>query len=91
MSYVDDGVILVATGNKNKTKQQLVECFEDCKRIVKERGMDFSMKKLDWMGIGKGEWGNLKIGEASWKMVKEIRILGYGIDNKREWKGHVEN
>ena len=52
--------------------------------------MNFSVKKLDWMGIGKGEWGTLDIGGDKLKMVKEIRILGYRIDTKREWRGHVE-
>ena len=83
-SYVDDGVILVSTSNKEKTKQQLIECFKECKKIVKERGMDFSEKKLDWMGIGEGEWGWLEDGGMKLKMVKEIRIVGYRIDTKRE-------
>lgn len=30
------------------------------------------------------------IGEDSLKIAKEIRILGYRIENKRKWKGHVE-
>ena len=89
-SYVDDGVILVSTENKEKTKQQLTECFEDCKRVAMERGMDFSIKRLDWMGVGKGDWRTLGIGGNNLKMVKEIRILGYGLDTKRKWKGHVE-
>ena len=83
-SYVDDGVILVSTENKRKTKHQPVECFEDCKKIAKERGMDFSEKKLDWMGIGKGDWGKLEMGGIGLNMVKEIRILGYRIDNNRK-------
>ena len=90
VSYVDDGVILVSTGNKKKTKQELMNCFGECKEVAKERGMDFRLKKLDWMGIGEGEWSDLVIEEECLKMVKEMRILGYRIDNKRKWKGHVE-
>ena len=89
-SCVDDGVILVATGNKEKTKQQMIECFDDCKKIAKERVMDFSVKKLDWMGIGDGEWGWIEIGGNKLKMVKEIRIWGYRLDMKRGWKEHME-
>ena len=89
-SYVDNGVILVSTGNKEKTKQQIIECFEDCKKVATARGMDFSVKKLDWMGIGKGDWGTLEIKGEKLKTVKEIRILGYRIDTDRKWKGHME-
>ena len=55
VSYVDDGVILVSTGNKKKTKQESMKCFGECKEVAKEKGMDVSLKKLDWMGIGEGE------------------------------------
>ena len=89
-SYVDDGVILVSTSNKEKTKRQLIECFKECKEIAKARGMDFSEKKLDWMGIGKGDWGWLEDGGMKLKMVKEMRILGYRIDTEGCWRGHVE-
>ena len=89
-SCVDDGVILVSTTNKEKTKHQLIEYFEECKKVATDRGMDFSVKKLDWMGIGKGNWGTLEIKGNKWKMVKEIRILGYRIDTDRKWKGHME-
>ena len=89
-SYVDDGVILVSTSSKEKTKQQLIECFKECKEIAKARGMDFSEKKLDWMGIGKGEWGWLEDGRMKLKMVKEMRILGYRIDTEGGWRGHIE-
>ena len=89
-SYVDDGVIVISTANKKKTKQNLIECFEDYKKIANDRGMDFSVKKLDWMGIGKGDWGTIEIDGNKLKMVKEIRILGYRIDTNRKWRGHVE-
>ena len=89
-SYVDDGVILVSTGTKRKTKHEPKECFRDCVKIARERGMNFSVKKMDWMGIGEGEWGELEIEGDELKMVKEIRILGYRIDTERKWRGHVE-
>ena len=88
-SYLDDGVILVSTGNKQKTKRELKECIYDCVRIAKERGINFRVKKIDWMGIGKGELGTFDVEGVELKMVKKKRILGYSIDTKREWRGHV--
>jgi len=89
-SYVDDGVILVSTYSIQKTKQELVDCFTNCQKVARNRGMDFSKKKMDWMGIGKEEWGEIEMDDKKKKGVKEIRLLGYRIDDQRKWKGHVE-
>ena len=89
-SYVDDGAILVATDTIEKTKEEIRSVLEECTRIAKDRGMGFSTKKMEWIGFGKGEWGDMEVGTEKLRMTKEIRILGYRIDTKKGWKGHVE-
>ena len=89
-SYVDDGAILVATDTIEKTKDEIKRTLEECTKIAKDRGMDFSTKKMEWIGFGRGEWGEIEVGGKKLRMTKEIRILGYRINTKREWKGHME-
>ena len=53
-SYVDDGVILVATGDIRKTKYELGECFRDCKEVAEKRGMDLARKRQTGWELEKG-------------------------------------
>ena len=89
-SYVDDGAILVATDTIEKTKEDIQTTLNECTRIAKVRGMDFSTKKIEWIGFGKGEWGVMEVGRENLRMTKEIRILEYRMNTERKWKGHVE-
>jgi len=89
-SYVDDGGILVATPDIESTKEGLVECWEDCNKVAKSRGMGFSSNKMDWIGFSEESWGTLRVGEEDLKEVKEIRILGYRMDKKRSMGVHME-
>jgi len=68
-SYVDDGVIPVSTNSIKKTKSEVISCLKECKDIARKRGMDFSERKMDWMGIGKGNWGQLEIGSRKLEMA----------------------
>ena len=56
MSYVDDGTVLAATNSVESTKDELVRGYDECSVVARKRGMGFSPAKVDWMGIGKGEW-----------------------------------
>ena len=89
-SYVDDGAILVSTNSVKNTKEEIRKTLGECKSIARSRGMDFSMKKMEWIGFGRKKWGELEVEEGKLEMTKEIRILGYRIDTDRKWKGHVE-
>jgi len=89
-SYVDDGVILVLTNSIKQTKSEVTSCLKECKDIARKRGMNFSERKMDWMGIGKGNWGQLEIESTKLEMANEIRILGYRWNNKRKWREDVE-
>ena len=46
-SYVDDGAILVATDDVEKTKTEISNTLQECKSIAKDRGMGFSVKKME--------------------------------------------
>jgi len=89
-SYVDDGGILVATPTIKGTKEKLVECLGECVKVEETRGMGFSNSKMDWIGFGEGDWGELETGGGKLKEVKEIRILGYRIDKRRNMGVHME-
>ena len=52
--------------------------------------MGFSIRKMEWIGFGKGKWGELDVDEGKLKRTKEMRILGYRIDTERKWKRQVE-
>jgi len=45
-SYIDDGAILISTDQIHSTKEKLMEYFQLCNRVAKERGMSFSPNKI---------------------------------------------
>jgi len=90
MSYDDDGTVLAATSSLESTKDELVKGYNECSMVARNRGMGFSPAKVDWMGIGIGEWGDLTVNGNVKKMVKEIRVLGYRLDCEGKMGKHVE-
>jgi len=90
-SYVDDGAIAAATNSTDETKRLLSDTFQECKSIANMRGMNFSSRKIEWIGIGKDDRRKLRVEEEEDKrMVEEIRILGYRVDKDGKMRGHVE-
>ena len=89
-SYVDDGTIAIAGSTQKIAKDLMVEIFEDCNRIAKQRNMSFALKKTEWMGMGKKRWDELATVDGLVKPVEEIRILGYRLDMDGGMKGHTE-
>jgi len=90
-SDVDDGAMAAATNSTNETKRLLSDTFQECNRIANMRGMNFSSRKIEWIGMGKDDWGKLRVKEEKDKrMVEEIRILGYRVDKDGKMRGHVE-
>jgi len=59
VSYIDDGVIMVAGGTRLMAMNGLMETFEDCMDVARGRGMRFSVLKTEWIGMGKGVWPGL--------------------------------
>jgi len=88
-SYVDDGVIVISTDQVESTKDKLIEYFGLCNKVAQDRGMNFSPKKIEWIGFGEEDWGSLDIKGVLTREVKEIRILGYRLRKNRCIKGHI--
>jgi len=90
ISYVDDGTVLAATDSEDATKAELVKGYNMCSEVARNRGMGFSPAKVDWIGIGKGNWGDLVVDGNVKRMVKEVRVLGYRLDCDGKMGKHVE-
>jgi len=52
--------------------------------------MNFSPKKIEWIGFGEEDWGSLDIEGVLTLEVKEIWILGYRLRKDRWMKGDIE-
>jgi len=52
-SYIDDGVIMISTDQVESTKDKLIEYFGLCNKVAQDRGMNFSRKRIDWIGFGE--------------------------------------
>ncbi|PWW73629.1 hypothetical protein C7212DRAFT_60401, partial [Tuber magnatum] len=90
MSYVDNGVIVVAGESKVKVKWVMEETYGCCKEVAGKRGMGFGSAKTEWMGFGKKDWEKVDIGGMEVEEIKEIRILGYRFEKEGGWKSHVD-
>jgi len=89
-SYVDDGVILVATNNQEYTKDIIRGLFDDCDRIGRERGMGFSLIKTKWIGFGDRPWSDMGINGVMLAPVSELRVLGYYFNIANNFHSHVQ-
>ena len=89
-SYLDDGTIAVARRTQKMAKDLMVEIFEDCNQIAKQRNMSFALKKREWMGLGKKRWDGKATEVGLIKPVEEIRILGYRLNMDGGMNGHTE-
>ena len=75
-SYVDDGVILVASVSRDLTRYTMAEIFNNCDRVARGRKMGFSMIKTRWIGFGGIAWEDLDIDGELLTPVKDLRVLG---------------
>ena len=89
-SYVDDSAVMVSGESREIVVSKMRELYEDCDRIARLRNMRFAARKVEWMGIGSGEWPDLWLGGEKKDMCKEIRILGYRWDVNGSIKAHVD-
>ena len=92
LSYVDDRMVLATTNSvmSSKEEPELRRGYNECSKVAKKRGGGFSSSKVNWMGIGKEDWGNLVMDRQVKRMVREIRILGYKLDCDGKMGKHME-
>jgi len=88
-SYVDDGVILVASDSRDLTRYTMTELFKDCDRIVKGRNRGFSAIKTKWIGFGGTTWEDLDINGELLTPVEDLRVLGYRLNVFLNMSSHV--
>src|SRR5205807_2226025 len=61
VSYVDDGVIMVAARSCEAVQYHAGELFADCDRIAWDRGIGFSTLKTQWIGFGDKAWDGMDL------------------------------
>jgi len=88
-SYVDDGVILVASDSRDLTRYTMAELFKDCDRVARGRKMRFSTIKTKWIGFGETTWQNLDIDGEILTPVEDLRVLGYRFNVFLNMSSHV--
>jgi len=88
-SFVDDGVILVASDSRDLTRYTMEELFMDCDRIAKGRNMGFSAIKTKWIGFGGTAWEDLDIDGELLTPVEDLRVLGYRFNVFLNMSSHV--
>jgi len=84
-SYMDDGVILVASDSRDLTRYTMAEMFKACDRVTRGRRMGFSAIKTKWIGFGGTTWEDLDIDGERLTPVEDLRVLGYrcyGVANR---------
>ena len=90
VSFVDDGVVVVAGDTKEMVVGRMEEVFEDCVEVARGRGMCFSGLKTEWIGFGRDDWGVCKIGGCVVAPVDDLRVLGYRFGRNDGMDKHVE-
>jgi len=88
-SYVDDGVILVASDSRDLTRYTMAELFKDCDRVARGRKMGFSAIKTKWIGFGGTTWEDLNIDGELLTPVEDFRVLGYRFNVFLNMSSHV--
>jgi len=88
-SFVDDGVILVASDSRDLTRYTMTELFKDCDRIARGRKMGFSAIKTKWIGFGGTTWEDLNIDGELLTPVEDLRVLGYRFNVFLNMSSHV--
>jgi len=88
-SFLDDGVILVASDSRDLTRYTMAELFKDCNRIARGRKMGFSTIKTKWIGFGGTTWEDLDIDGELLTPVTDLGVLGYRFNLFLNMSSHV--
>jgi len=89
LSYVDDGLVVVAGSSREVCAMMLSVIFDDMDRVARGRGMSFSAIKTDWVGFGGG-WDGIDIGGIRKEPVEFLRCLGFFFNVAGDFSSHVE-
>ena len=89
LSYVDDGMVVVAGASKEVCAMTLSETFDDMDRVARGRGMGFSVIKTDWLGFGRG-WDGIDFGNVRKEPVGVLRCLGFFFNVGNDFSSHIE-
>jgi len=89
-SYVDDGVILVATNDREQTMCIVEEVFKNCDRIGMFRGMGFSTIKTKRIGFGDRACDARIINGVLLEPVEELRVLCFYFNIANNFSSHVK-
>ena len=88
-SYVDDGVILVASYSRDLTRYTMAEVFKDSDRVARGRKIGFSTIKTKWIGFGGTTWDDLDIDGELLTPVEDLRVLGSRFNVFLNMSSHV--
>jgi len=88
-SYVDDGVILVASDSRDLTRYTMTEFLKDCDRIARGSKMAFSTIKTKWISFGGTTWEDLDIDGELLTPVEDLRVFGYRFNVFLNMSSHV--
>jgi len=88
-SYVDDGVILVTTPDKQHTTRVMQDVFEDCDHVGKARNMGFSSLKTKWIGFGSDNWDGMYLNGVKREPEGVLRVLGFFFNKFCNFLSHV--
>jgi len=88
-SYVDDGVILVASDSRDLMRYMMVELVKDCDRVARRWKMGFSTIKTKWIGFGGNAWEDLDIDGNILTPVEDLRVLGYRFNVFLNMSSHI--
>src|SRR5437588_344292 len=89
VSYVDDGVIMVAARSCEAAQYHAGELFADCDRIARARGMGFSALKTQWIGFGDKAWDGMDLMGECILPSEDLRVLGYWFNVFLNFSAHV--
>jgi len=89
LSYVDDGLVVVAGSSREVCAMMLSETFDDIDRVARGWGMSFSAIKTDWLGFGGG-WDGIDIGGVRKEPVELLRCLVFFFNVAGDLSSHVE-
>jgi len=88
LSYVDDGLVLVAGDSKAQCVAAVQEVNEDMVRVARGRGMGFSAIKSSWIGFG-GRWDAMELGGVEKFPTDVLRVLGFFFNTANNFVDHV--
>ena len=89
LSYLDDAVIAVAADTRSTAYLGMVDVFLECDAVARGRGIEFSVIKTNWIGMGGSVWDGVEIMGNVLELVTALRVLGYRFNVFNNFSAHV--